>query len=477
MFLRHSAIYLLSRGVPGLVGFATIIIYTRLLSPEVYGQYALVVSAAVLCNAIFYHWLSASLLRFLPQYRNNEDELLTTILSGFIFVSFLIGIMGTLFLMFWWDTSWVNLIVIGILLVWVQAWFAINLELVRSRLAPIRYGFISMFKSLVAMGLGVALVILDYGAYGALIGLVLGFFLASIWSSWGQWKFLKEWRLNKEITNKVLFYGLPLTISFALTTVISSTDRFMLAGMISESATGLYTAGQGLSQQTVGVLMSMVNLAAYPLILKTLESNGIAAAHVQLRKNAILLFGIGLPIATSFVILSTNISKVFLGKEFQTAGIELMPWFAIATLFAGMRSYYFDLAFYLGKNTRIHMVVMGLAAFLNVLLNLWFIPAYGLLGAVYASVATHSIALVLSAILGVRFFRLPSVYGDFFRILISALVMAAVLFFIPYGEGVLRLVLSLTSGSVVYVICMLALNPGGVREVVVRFLVLGKNVL
>jgi len=473
MLFRHSAIYLLARGVPGLVGFAAIIIYTRLLSPETYGQYALVVTGAVLCNAVLYCWLNASLLRFLPQCRDKEADLLAAILGAFISVSFLAGVGGALLAMMWWDSVWGGLIVIGILLVWMQAWFAINLELVRSRLAPIRYGLISMLKAVVALGLGVVLVLWGYDAYGALVGLLIGFGIAGLWSSWGQWTSFKGWRFDRELVKNLLSYGLPLTASFALAVIISSTDRFMLAGMVNESATGLYAAGQGLAQQTVGVLMTMVNLAAYPLILRTLESSGPDEARAQLRKNAILLLGIGLPVAVGFIILSPNIANIFLGKEFQAAGIELMPWFAVATLLASVRAYYFDLAFYLGKRTRIQMLVMGSAALLNVGLNFWLIPVYGLLGAVYASVVAHGIAVVLSAVLGRWAFRLPSVYGDIFRLLIAVLALAAVLLLLPNGDGILTLALSIALGGAVYLGCVVLFDLGGVREIAVRFLANG----
>jgi len=62
--LRHSAIYLIARGVPGAINFLAIAIYTRLLSPQEYGQYVLVFSAVTLINIVLYDWLKLSLLRF-----------------------------------------------------------------------------------------------------------------------------------------------------------------------------------------------------------------------------------------------------------------------------------------------------------------------------------------------------------------------------------------------------------------------------
>ncbi len=476
MLLRHSTIYLLARGVPGLIGFAAIAIYTRLLSPEAYGQYALVVTGAVLINAILYQWLSASLLRFFPQHQNNPAELFTTILIGFTFASFLTGAVGAVLAMVWWDSVWGGLIVIGIFLTWAQAWFSINLELVRSRLAPARYGAISLVKSVIALGLGLLLVIWGLDAYGALIGLLFGFSFAGIWASWRQWGILKGRGLNRKLVSDLLAYGLPITASLALTVVITSTDRFMLAGLINEAATGLYAASQGLAQQSVGVLMTMVNLAAYPLIIQSFEKSGPEAARAQLRKNAILLLGIGLPTATGFMLLAPNMAKVFLGIQFQSTGIELIPWIAVATLLAGVRAYYLDLAFYLGKRTRLQVMVMTSAALLNVVLNFWLIPVFGLLGAAYATVAAHGLAMMLSFILGRRAFLLPALHGDIARLLASTLVMAVVLHLLPEGEGVLRLILSIAAGGVAYLGCLLVFNLGGVRDITMHFLTHGMSV-
>lgn len=54
MLLRHSALYTLARGLPGLINFAALAVYTRLLGPEEYGRYALVIAAVGLANAVLF---------------------------------------------------------------------------------------------------------------------------------------------------------------------------------------------------------------------------------------------------------------------------------------------------------------------------------------------------------------------------------------------------------------------------------------
>jgi len=65
---RHSVIYLLGRGLAGVLSFLTIPIYTRLLSPYDYGRYTLVVAGVNLFNVVLFQWIRIALLRFLPAY-------------------------------------------------------------------------------------------------------------------------------------------------------------------------------------------------------------------------------------------------------------------------------------------------------------------------------------------------------------------------------------------------------------------------
>lgn len=454
MLVRHSVFYLFARGVPGLVGFATVIAYTRLLSPEVYGQYAIVVTGAIVVNAVLYRWISASLLRFLPQYRDNPSDLLGAVLSGFGIVSLLISGVGLVLSISWWESSWGGVIAVGVLISLAQAWFTINLELVRSQLAPMSYGFIAMVKAILALALGVILVFLEFGVYGALVGLLAGFLVAGLWASRGQWKGCTWWRFDRKLVESLLIYGLPLTASFALGVVISSTDRFMLAGLVGERATGLYAAGQVIAQQTLGVLMTMINLASYPIIVKTLECSGIDSARAKLRQNAVLLLGVGLPITVIFVFLSPGIAKIALGEEFQAAGTELMPWFAVATLISGVRSYYYDLSFYLGRRTNVQMIIMIIAASSNIVLNIWLIPIYNLLGAAYASVVALGIAAVLSGVLGRGAFKMPVIHHDVVKLVVAAFAMTVAVLMLPRGNDVLALVVSIVLGMLVYIGCI-----------------------
>ena len=64
MFWKGVIGYLPVNVVQGLVGLATIVTFTRLLTPEQYGAYALGFSAMALVHTTFFTWNEAAMARF-----------------------------------------------------------------------------------------------------------------------------------------------------------------------------------------------------------------------------------------------------------------------------------------------------------------------------------------------------------------------------------------------------------------------------
>src|SRR5258706_14352056 len=79
--LSHAAICLVARGLPGVIAFLAIPLFSRLLSPADYGRYALVVASVGLVNALLFQWLRLSLVRYLPVYKDEPERLKSTLLT------------------------------------------------------------------------------------------------------------------------------------------------------------------------------------------------------------------------------------------------------------------------------------------------------------------------------------------------------------------------------------------------------------
>ncbi len=83
---RHTAIYLVAHGVPGIMAFLAIPLFTRLLGPSSYGRYALFLTTVNLLNALLFQWLRLALVRYLPAWRHEPQRLKSTLLTAQLYL-------------------------------------------------------------------------------------------------------------------------------------------------------------------------------------------------------------------------------------------------------------------------------------------------------------------------------------------------------------------------------------------------------
>jgi O-antigen/teichoic acid export membrane protein len=461
MLWRHGLVYLVARGLPGLISLLAIFVYTRLLLPEEYGRYALVIAGVGLANKLAFEWLRLSLLRFLPA-AHDPRILFATLGAGFLCLvglSALIGIGALLFMDP--DTRW--MVGMGLVLLWAQALFELELERARAQLAPRRYGRMALARAAFGLLLGAALAALGLGAAAPLLGMIAATLIALMPP---LLQTLREFRLalwDSGLMRRLLHYGAPLTITAGLGFIIATSDRFLIGWLLDDAMVGRYAVSYDLTSFTIGLLLMIINLAAYPLALRALEDRGTEAARAQLSLNLTALLAIGLPATVGLVMLAEPVAEVLLGPDFSGQAMFLIPLVAVAALLRDLKAYYVDLAFYLGRNTLGQMWTAVAASLLSVMLNLWWIPAYGVSGAAAAAVVTYLSAIVLSAWLGRRVFALPGPGMAELKILFAAGGMGAALWLLGPGTGPIGLLSRIAFGALLYGLLLLLFDVSGVR--------------
>lgn len=379
------------------------------------------------------------------------------------------GFCGAIAVIFILDSVLRGLILFGVMLLWLQAFFDLNLELTRIQFAPKRYGLLSIVKTTAALAIGGSLAYLGFGAFGLLLGLIIGMLL-SLSMQIGDWKYVRFRFIETKIFYELLIYGLPLSATFILGFVVSSSDRFLLGWFLGAGATGMYAAGYDITNQTLGILMVIVNLAAYPLAITALERKGKEAAKQQLSHNITLLLMIALPSTAGFALLAPNIALLFIGQAFRNTAITLIPWIAIGSLLAGIKAYYFDLSFHLGRHTIGQVWVALAAAIANIILNLLWIPRLGVIGAAYATVIAYALGLFLSYALGRSIFKLPLPIWDIAKIAVATLGMTLALAPVVSLRGGWILAGQVAWGAVVFGILLWLFDVGQIRFVISKLL-------
>lgn len=404
MLLKHSALYMAGRGIPAVLNFAAIAIYTRLLPPADYGRYSLVMSSAALINVLFFQWLRISLVRFLPAYADTSDTLVASVFLGAGVLSIFSGAVGLVLSLVWPDPSWKGAILVGTVLVLAQAWFELSLELARARLDPVRYGVMNGMKSAVSLLVGMIATVLGLGLYGPLVGQILGMTLATLGCGWRiSTKLGVRWSLP--FLKELFGYGFPLSITAVLAFFVHASDRFFIRAFLDESSVGTYSVGYDLAQQTLTLVFMTINLAATPIAITALERHGIKAAFKQFVDNGKAFFLTTVPMAVGLIVFDRYLLSMVVPDLYLNGALQVFPWIVICAWLQGIKSYYIDSAFYLAKKTSWQVWTVVPSAVSNAVFNYLLIPTCGMLGAAYSTLIAYALALGLSVMMAWKIWR------------------------------------------------------------------------
>ncbi len=463
MLLRHSIIYILAKVIPGLMAFAALSLYTHLLSPGEYGIYTLIITGTALLHNVLYNWLPAGTLRFWANKKYSSLSFTSTLAISYLRISaILLGITLIAVIYFWgkpqaiWITS-------SFLLLQALALFTITQNLFTARIEPDLYAYLTISYSVLSLLAGTLLAYLGFGATGVLAGVTIGTLVPALFVFKKTWLPFKKDAYDKVLFKSLVVYGLPFASAALLEELTKVTDRYMLAWLQDSAHAGLYAVGYDLSGNSILLIMSALNLAAYPVVIKLLDTEGKKAAMDYFRHYAILLLGISVPAVVGLIFVGPDIVYLLIDEEYQKSVIFLLPWITSAVFMMGLQAFYFDLAFQLGHYVIAVAKIAVVVASINFALNYWLIPDMGLKGAAIATLSSFTLGSILSGIMGRKRFKLPFPIADFIKIIFSTLVMGICLWWLKDLRGWGWLIVQLSAGIFTYLLMMIAFNVLDIR--------------
>jgi O-antigen/teichoic acid export membrane protein len=315
------------------------------------------------------------------------------------------------------------------------------------------------------LAIGVSFALAGAGAAAPLLGLGLAPLAALPFILPGELKQARGGAFEAGRVRSYAMYGYPIAASLALTVVLASTDRFLLAIYMDEAAVGAYHASYSIANRTLDVLFLWLGTAGQPALVMALERGGMERLKVAAREQLSTFLLVGLPAAAGVALVARPLSEVLIGEELRTAAASVTPWIALSALLFGLTAYYFGQAFTLGKKTKRLLIAMAIPAGLNVILNLILVPRFGLMGAAWATAASFGAGMIATWMIGRRVVALPIPWESLARCGVATGVMALAVSQLPAIGGLGELILDASVGGIVYVAAALILNAAGVRDV------------
>lgn len=475
MFRKGLIGYLPANILQGVIGFATLMVFTRILSPEDYGRYALAFGVSSLAQTVCFTWLEAAMARFYPAEARDDVEapaLYGSVYRLFAVVTVGFAIICALGLWLWPagdDPALKIAVAYGLGAVIFRSLIKLVQEQRRSEGRVGSASILDMLQTAGGFGFGVAFALLGTGGGSPLLGAAVIALICLPFFAREDWGRAIRGRFDPERAKQYAHYGFPIAASLVLTLALYTADRFLIAHYLSEADAGAYHAGYSLASRILDVLFIWFGAAGTPAMVHALESGGEKAlkttAAEQIKTMSFILF----PAVGGLIMVAPAFGELMIGEDLRARAVSITTLVALGALFSGLNTYYFLQAFTLAKKTRLLVVAMLIPAVANIALNVLLIPRMGLIGAAWACALSFGAGLIGSWVLGLRTLALPVPVADLAKTGLCTAVMMAVIAILPSHGGIIELVLKAVIGAIIYGFCAYFCNLHGIRAHLLRF--------
>lgn len=196
-----------------------------------------------------------------------------------------------------------------------------------------------------------------------------------------------SWKYSKKIAVSLLRDSWPLALSGIVVMIYMRIDQVMIKNIMSEEAVGYYSAAVKLSEAWYFIPVTLCN-SIFPAIVNA-KNVSEEFYNNRMQKLYDLLTYLAIGIAIPVTIFSDKIILLLFGREFAQASpvLTVYIWAGVAVFLGVASSQYL-----INENlTKLSFYRTFIGMVLNVALNLYLIPLYGIVGAAVATLISYTL--------------------------------------------------------------------------------------
>lgn len=421
--VKASFSFLLASVISSGIAYLSTPIYTRLLTPEEYGQVDIYFSTAQILGIVAMFSLSSGIFNNgMIDYPDKRDafSLSMLFLSNTITICFSFVLIATY--SFWREYSKLDFKLIVLMLTVFLFQPAYNFWTARQKY-ELKYKWTLIWSSVLALIsplCAVFCLLNDVGSnhvYDRLFGSQVP--LIVLYSLFYFFLFRKaKWKIDTSYWKTAFLFNLPLIPHYLSTYVLASSDRLMISYLISDSATAYYSVAYSVAGIAM-IIWSAINSVLIPFTYENCKAKNYKSIS---RITILLLLAFGI-VCVTVSLFAPEVVSIMATPEYLEA-IYVIPPVIAGVFFQVQYFIYANIIFYY-KKPRYVMYGSITSAVVNVILNIFFIRWLGYIGAAYTTLFCYALQAlidywVMRKVLGF------SIYNSRLLLLLSGTVLLAV---------------------------------------------------
>ena len=253
----------------------------------------------------------------------------------------------------------------------------------------------------------------------------------------------------------------PILIFFGMacaTKVHSALDSVMLGFMLDDSAVGYYSAAQKI-KNLVSQMITAITGTLMPRSSWYLERNDEKGYQQMVQKAGNVACFFSLPAAIGIMAIARPLIVLFSGNAYLPA-LPSMLVLAPSVITISLSSYLTNVILTPHRLERFSLQAQIVGSVLNILLNTFFIPVWGVFGASLATMIVELTIMVVLMIHAREFLKGSKLLDSFLQAFVGSLAMVAVVSLVlaSIDNAFLEIIAGTLSGATTYAIIMLLMK-------------------
>lgn len=393
-----------------LLGVITVPIITRIVSPDINGQFSLFDTYANIAVMVLCLGLDQALVRY--YYKSDEPSYKTTILYKCLFLPILISIISLITFIFLVKYKVVNydfgvsITVILCFYILAQLIYRFSLLVIRLESHSKLYSFLNIiikityiacfFLLLYASKIDYLKILTISISVSVLISLVLSvFFEKNIWNP----KQINDEKF-KISTKELLKYSVPFIFSMGIATLFDAVDKLSLDYFSTYTEIGIYTGAIYLTN-VFAIIQTTFNTIWSPMSIEHYEKDNSDKKFFEDANQyiTIIMFFFGLSL-----ILFKDIFVYFLGESYREAAF-ILPFLLFRPIMYTISETTVCGLFFM-KKTWHTVIIAAVSCLFNIVFNIVLIPIVGPRGAAISTGLSYCLFFVLRTHYSNKFYRI-----------------------------------------------------------------------
>ena len=441
-----------------LAGFISFPILTRIFTPAEYGVMSLVTITVSLGIGFSKFGLQHAALRYFSDFKENIIDMNISYYYSTLFIGSLV-LSGTIIFSGFWiakiflsgylSESLQELVLLIVLLIFVGALINILSMFLRADNRGAIYSVIVIARRYGKLLL--ALIIVLYiikNVRGLFVGYLISDVLLLIVLMSFFIRKIKLTSISPSFLKEAISYSFPLIWMELSNMILNFGDRYLLQYYNGSESVGLYSAAYNVCNLSQSVLSVPLRLAVIPMYMSIWNKSGKDETKGFLDRILDYYIMIAVPVIIGLSWFGDEFVKLIATSKYLDAVVIIPIIILPLVVFGGNVIFAAGLRIY--KKTGILMYISLLAGLINIILNIIFIPKFGMLGAAYATFISYFILVVSTVIISYKYLVINvNLRGLIKYIGLSLLIMFSLSFFHSTNirEMLLKIVLVLITYS------------------------------